>query len=80
MEIRIDTTKDSKEDIRRAVKFLQEIIEGGSREELPTGENVMGSMFDMPLAQTMPEETPAVQEKPAQKEKEKQKVDGLELY
>ncbi len=76
MEIRIDTAKDSKEDIRRAIRFLQEIVEGERGQELPAGENVMGNIFDLPAAGT--ETAPTLQEKPTQKEK--QRLDGLELY
>ena len=90
MEIRIDTSKDSREEIRKAIRFLQEIVEGNSAaasQELPGGgENVMGSIFDLPAAAstatTSPttETNPASQETLAQKPKERIKYSGFEVY
>jgi hypothetical protein len=86
MEIRIDTSKDSREEICKAIKFLQEIVGGAaaSSQELPNeGENVMGGIFDLPAATSVdtPTETkPAVQETLAQKPKERIKYSGFEVY
>jgi hypothetical protein len=81
MEIRIDTARDSKEDIRRVIRFLQEIVEGEHTGELPAGDNIMGNIFDMPATTAAgTEATPTVQEKPTPKEKEKPRVEGLEFY
>ena len=53
MEIRIDTSKDSKEDIRKAIRLLQSLADegGGSgpiEQSFPSGENVLGGFFDTP--------------------------------
>ena len=87
MEIRIDTSKDSREEIRKAIRFLQEMVEGSTGaagQELPAvGENVMGGIFDLPAANSTSSitETPLeVQETPAQKPKEKIKYSGFEVY
>ena len=53
MEIRIDTTKDSKEDIRKAIRLLQSLADDRIEEatppqNFPTGENVLGGFFDAP--------------------------------
>lgn len=55
MEIRIDTSKDSKRDIQKAIKLLQSLIEEGSEtgssfdsSHFPSGENVLGGFFDSP--------------------------------
>ena len=81
MEIRIDTTRDSKEEIRKAIRFLQELVEGAGStqtQELPTGENVMGSIFDLPTAN--PEAGPQPEEAPKQKPREKARFGGMEVY
>ena len=53
MEIRIDTTKDSKEDIRKAIRLLESLVDDDragavQQQNFPTGENVLGSFFDTP--------------------------------
>ena len=83
MEIRIDTTKDSKEDIRKAIRFLESIAEEASSQQpqsFPSGENVFGGIFDTG------DSTPNVQEKPIEKvvdkpiKKEKISINGLDMY
>jgi hypothetical protein len=55
MKITIDTNQDSKEDIKKAIRMLQALVEGtssyhtptyDSAPDLPEGENVFGGMFD----------------------------------
>ena len=64
MKITIDTKDDSKEEISKAIRLLQSIIEASEiaqQGELPvTGENVM-SLFDSPPE--VAAETPKSQEK-----------------
>jgi hypothetical protein len=52
MEIKIDTQKDSSDDIRRAIEFLQKFVDGasagsGQQKEFSLDSNVsqMGSIF-----------------------------------
>lgn len=65
MEIKIDTTKDSREDIRKAIRLLQSLIdeypESGSSSpaQFPQGENVLGGFFDSAESSMQPlSETP----------------------
>jgi hypothetical protein len=51
MELRIDTARDSKEDIRKAIRLLQSLVDDTMREaapqqDFPAGENVLGGFFD----------------------------------
>jgi len=65
MEIKIDTQKDSSEDIRRAIEFLQKFVDGrspgsGQQKEFSLDSNVsqMASIFgddSSPGSDSMPE-------------------------
>jgi len=59
MEIKIDTKKDSPEDIRKTIEFLQKLVESSTEsKEFKTGSDVssgMASMFgDTPVLGTTP--------------------------
>jgi hypothetical protein len=59
MKITIDTRTDSKEEIKRVIGFLRSLVDQGSLHdsgELPTGENVFGSVLDSPHQDEVPEE------------------------
>ena len=64
MEIRIDTSRDSKDDIRKAIRLLQSLagegIEGsGSADQsFPSGENVLGGFFDAPDSPSASQQSP----------------------
>lgn len=60
MEIRIDTCKDSKEEIRKAIRFLQGLVESetGGQDLPSSGENMMGGIFDLPATEDSPENLP----------------------
>jgi len=68
MEIRIDTTKDSKEDIRKAIRLLQSLADesadatgmGSGGQSFPSGENVLGGFFD--AADTPPQISANIQQ------------------
>jgi len=49
MKITIDTKADSKKEIEHLVDFLQTLLQKqsmeSSKQEFPTGENVLGSLF-----------------------------------
>jgi hypothetical protein len=83
MEIRIDTTRDSKEDIRKAIRLLESFAESTSDQpppSFPSGDNVFGGMFDSGGS------TPSIQEKPVESvenktiKKEKISISGLDVY
>jgi len=83
MEIRIDTTKDSKEDIKKAIRLLESLAEGTSDQppqSFPSGDNIFGGMFDS--GNTIPN----TQEKPVESveskvvKKEKISISGLDVY
>jgi hypothetical protein len=87
MEIRIDTTKDSKEEIRKAIRFLESIAERVPEQQpqsFPSGDNVFGGMFDSgntssaSSAQELPKPAENVDEKPVKKEKIS--ISGLDVY
>ena len=62
MEIKIDTQKDSKEEIKKTIKFLQSIIESES-ENTSNNEDMFG-MFDSESNNDEPEDrekTPRVE-------------------
>ena len=46
MKITIDTRSDSKNEIRKAIKFLETFLD--SQQDFPSGENVMGGLFENP--------------------------------
>lgn len=86
MEIRIDTTKDSKEDIRKAIRLLESLADGSGAtgsssgmESFPSGDNVLGGFFDAPSSssttQTSPEtsQAPIVSESPGDKKETRSK-------
>jgi hypothetical protein len=89
MEIRIDTSKDSKEDIRKAIRLLESLVEDSSgqqpQQSFPSGENVFGGMFDagdstssVPSAQEPQKPSEIVENKPVKKEKIS--ISGLDVY
>jgi len=74
MEIRIDTAKDSKEDIRKAIRLLQSLADESSEAQsqgFPTGENVLGGFFEAAdtasQTQTGTTQNSIMSEKPADK-------------
>lgn len=62
MEIRIDTAKDSKEDIIKAIRLLQSLAEdnplssSSQSQDFQSGENVLGGFFDAPDATPQPQD------------------------
>jgi hypothetical protein len=46
MEVRIDTTKDSKEDIRKVIRFLQGFVDESTSNDYKPAEAVFGSFMD----------------------------------
>jgi hypothetical protein len=76
MELRIDTAKDSKEDIRKAIRLLQSLVDDriedtAPQQDFPTGENVLGGFFDAPDTAIGQESKPMepVSAKPVPKER-----------
>jgi hypothetical protein len=65
MEIRIDTSRDSKDDIRKAIRLLRSLagdgIEGGGSADqgFPSGENVLGGFFDTPDSASSSQQGPS---------------------
>lgn len=49
MKITIDTKEDSKEEIERAIRFLQSLVDQAPASEYPTGENIFGGVLDTPV-------------------------------
>jgi hypothetical protein len=83
MEIRIDTSKDSKEDIRKAIAFLKTIAEDSATPECaPVQDNVLGGFFDAPspeISQEKPAPEP-IRDAPRPLPREKVSVSGLDTY
>jgi hypothetical protein len=88
MEIRIDTSKDSKEDIRKAIKLLESLADVATDQQpqsFPSGDNVFGGMFDAgdstssaPSAQEPQKPAEIAENKPVKKEKIS--ISGLDVY
>ncbi|MBW2971226.1 hypothetical protein KY320_03640 [Candidatus Woesearchaeota archaeon] len=70
MQITIDTKRDSKEEIKEAIRFLQQLVAEQFSPEFPDGDNVFGSMLDAPADNT-PEKN---------KEEEEFSLDKLQTY
>jgi hypothetical protein len=85
MEIRIDTTKDSKDDIRMAIKLLESLIddrteEAAPQQNFPTGENVLGGFFDAQDTAAGPANIPSEPVGSKSIPKEKISLGNLDVY
>jgi hypothetical protein len=58
VEIRIDTGKDSKEDLQKVIEFLQKFIDEGKAKE--TEANPFNIFGDAPIENEMPKEEPII--------------------
>ena len=58
MKITIDTKEDSKEEIKKAIKLLQSLVDQTHEAEYPSGDNIFGGVLDTPV------ETPDKEQKP----------------
>ena len=73
MIITIDTKKDNKNDIKKAIKLLQSLVESdtnsGFHEDFPSGENVLGLFDNAPSS-----------DEPEKKEESDFSLDQLQTY
>ena len=81
MQISIDTSKDSHDDIRRAIMLLQSIVSGG---EVRTN---AGNIFDNPIPESSPaslmgmfDSSPQPQQAEPSEPEEPSVQSGVELY
>ena len=85
MELRIDTAKDSKEDIRKAIRLLQSLAddtmgEAAPQQDFPAGENVLGGFFDAPDTVAGQEAKPAEPAAAKPVPKERISLGKLDVY
>ena len=56
MKITINTKEDSKEDIQKAIRFLQSFLAQAPSSDFPEGENIFGSVLEQPAENSETEE------------------------
>ena len=81
MKITIDTKTDSKDEIKRMIKFLETLVDYQREQdgqEYPSGENVFGNMFGGDMSQSS--EPANVPEDGEPEEKDSFSISELQTY